>query len=241
MLRTGMIVVMLVACLAGMARATPPQVVSVTDSLFGLSQTHIFLLRNLEDNMGRYGMAQTDVLLIARNRMTNVDDEIWPVARSIFYDADIAGDGAAMKVEALPVAGLVNPFDIVAAKGARLMLGTRAGAVTPPDGTVMIEDAAVVLADLNTDQTFRLDYGQIDERITASLNATRDALPAYLAEGGFDALEGVAFDVGTECAFEGYVALWDGIEGRSWLAEVRCENDETLAPVSTFLEMRLQE
>jgi hypothetical protein len=238
MLRIIWLSLMLAAGIARVAHATPPQVVAVSDILFAANDSHIFLLRNLEDNMGFYGVVQTDVLLVARNRTTNVDDKIWPVARSVDYGAfeDPGPDG---RVQTLVLKDAVNPFDIVAAQGAWLTLGTW-GHPNPSDTAVTtLGDSAIILQDDGA--RYALDFGDLAKLIRENLERTRDRLPAYSLEGGYDALQDVNFDPAVDCRFGESLRIFDGDDRVTWLADVSCENDETMAPVATFLVMKQQE
>lgn len=60
--------------------ATPSQVVNTKDSLFGINATHLFPLRSSFDHMACHQPTQTDVMLIARNRVTLMDEQYWLVA-----------------------------------------------------------------------------------------------------------------------------------------------------------------
>jgi hypothetical protein len=216
--------IVVIGFLTSVARATPPQVVSVDDLLFGMTDTHLFLLRRLEDNMGFHGVTQTDVLLVARNRATNADEDIWPVARSLHR----AEEGA---VETLAIAGAVNPFEIAQARGARLLLGWSGQPIRAAEVAVTWGETALVLADGRSAATFRLGYEEMSARLEEGLEQTRDRLPPYFTEGGGDVLRGVRFDPAVDCEVAGFVEMAAAV----WLARVSCENDETMAPVSTYM------
>ncbi len=218
-----------IGSLAGVARATPPQVVSVDDLLFGVTETHLFLLRSLEDNIGFHGVTQTDVLLVARNRKTNEDEDVWPVTRSLHR----AEEGA---VETLAIAGAVNPFEVAAERAVRLLLGWSAQSIRTPEIAVTLDETALVLADGRTAATFRLGFEEISLRLGEGLERTRDRLPPYFTEGGGDVLRGVRFDPAVDCEVAGFVEMGAAV----WLARLNCENDETMAPVSTYMVMHPQ-
>ncbi len=51
----------LIALLAAMpALATPPDVISLHDRIFGISATHIYILRDINDNLGLNNPSVTD-------------------------------------------------------------------------------------------------------------------------------------------------------------------------------------
>jgi hypothetical protein len=228
---------LLVVLAAGVAGATPPQVVVVTDTLFAATDTHIYLLRNVEDNMGYYNITQTDVLLVARNRLTNVDDDIWPVARSVDYGfEDPVPEG---RVQALPLQQVVNPFEIAASKQALLMMGRWGQPQTVETAVISVGTDAVILRD--DSETYQLIFADVAARLEENLVRSRDRVPAYFLEGGFDMLIGVQFDPAADCTFTAFSRMNDSPSGQTWMADVTCENDDTLAPVSTVLVMSRQE
>jgi hypothetical protein len=231
--------VALPALLAGASGATPPQTVSVDDVLFAATDSHLYLLRSLEDNMGKYGIVQTDVLLIARNRATNTDDEVWPVARSTDYGAYFADNGIDARVERLPLEGAVNPFEMVASRDARLMVGRSVDGPLPEGISVSDQDGGVTLTEPEASggKVYRLGFEDLSRDLTESLARTRDTLPPLFAEGGVDVLRGVTFDPAVDCRIGGFRNLAD-IAGQSdWLVTITCENDQTMAPVTTVLAL----
>jgi hypothetical protein len=234
MRRTIWLFCFLAVSVAGMAQATPPQVVSVRDILLGANETHIFLLRSLDDNMGGYTQTQTDLLLVARNRGTNRDDDIWPVARGIefspFEDAPPEG-----RAQSITLDGAVNPFDILSTKGAWLLTGvtyparaTRILSAEPDQPGVTMEFAGT---------RYEIAYTDVSRIIMESLERSRAILPPFFAEGGIDALQGVRIDPQIDCTFEASANIVDGYERLTQLVIVTCQNDETIAPISTYLVM----
>jgi len=96
--------------------------IEVSETLLGVNDTHIFVLRRLDDNMGHYQITQTDVVLIARNRKTNADDQIWSVMRMI--DSGYNADERRIEAQIKPLAlkDRVNPFDVLLWRKARPLL-----------------------------------------------------------------------------------------------------------------------
>jgi hypothetical protein len=211
----------------GAAHATPPQIVRVTDIPYGANDTHVFLLRSLDDNMGVYSRTQTDILLVARNRSTNVDDEIWPVARSIanspFEDTPAEG-----RVQAIALDGAVNPFDIMTERGAEANVS---------GVTLATEGDQLVVTDARDALRYQIGYAEVGQILTDNLNRSRTALPAYFAEGGFDVLQGVTFDPQTDCIFKASANIVGADERRTQLVIVTCANDETIVPIATYFSL----
>ncbi len=225
--------------MASQVVATPPQTVSVNDALLGANDTHVFLLRSTSDNMGSYFREQTDILLIARNRATNADDEVWPVARSIDHGVEFAENGLPARVEALPLDGAVNPFDILISKNARLISGRADRPADDLHPTFLQNNNGVGLAADDTDESHSLAYAEIGTALTESLNKSREAVPPYFVEGP-EPLYDIRFDPAADCDFGGFattVEVRNGAVELEWLIKVACENDEIMAPVITYLVM----
>jgi hypothetical protein len=233
MLHKSTLAAIFLTCAVGAAHATPPQVVSVEDILLGANDTHIFLLRSLDDNMGGYVQTQTDILLVARNRSTNADDEIWPVARSIanspFEDASSEG-----RVQAIALDGAVNPFDVLAERGAELMVGRSQDARSFADIAITADGDRLVVVDTRAEQQYQIGYGEVGQLIVDNLNRSRATLPAYFAEMGYDVLEDTRFDVQADCVFSASFGLIDTEQQVARMVAVTCQNDQTMAPVSTY-------
>ncbi len=233
----------LLFAMASQALATPPRTVDVEDIPLGANDTHVFLLRRLGDNMGLYGVVQTDVLLIARNRATGADDEVWPVARSLDNGPNFAEDGLSARVEFPPLADAVNPFDILQARKARLVAGAATNISAEYRGLEVVEAAdGLGLAEDGSDKRYHLDYADISSALTASLNRSRDAVPAY-STGDFDPLRDVSVDPAADCDFGGFFPVFDVRDGAvetEFFVRVTCENDDIMAPITTYLEVPVQ-
>jgi hypothetical protein len=224
------------AWMAVAAQATPPQVVSVDDILLGANDTHIFLLRRLDDNMGGYTRTQTDILLVARNRSTNLDDEIWPVARSI-TDGPVDDPTPDDRVEVIATPGAVNPFDILAERDAVPMLGWSQAGTDVSDVTLAADGAQLVVEDTREKLRYLIDYADVGALLTDNLNRSRAAVPAYFTETDIDMLQDVPFDAAVDCAFAPSFRVTDGQGQIARLVAVTCENAATMVPISTYLVM----
>jgi hypothetical protein len=223
--------------LAGPASATPPQSVTVDDVLFGGTPTHILLLRNIEDNMGLHSVTQTDIVLIARNRLTNADDMILPVARSIDYGPYFAEDGLENRVEVLPLQGAVDPFGVLNAESGWPMVGWSLDQGKDEGFTSTSDNDGFVVTSENSAQTYRLDFDDLGRHMTESIAANRSALPAYFAEAGNDVLQEVRFDHAKNCRLMGVRELYDRVANIGLLANIRCVDVDEVAPISMILSM----
>ncbi len=172
------IILLFAALFATTAHATPPQIVGVSETLLGINDTHLFVLRRMDDNMGSHYPTQTDVVLIARNRTTNSDDQIWPVMRMIDHGVSFVEFGYETQVETLPLNDRVNPFDILLWRKARPLLD--AHQTDPTFRGTKISRAKDGLALVSDKGLFQLQDTMVAQRLTSSLNATRTARPARL-------------------------------------------------------------
>lgn len=64
--------------LPSVSRATPPDVVVITDTLFGMSKDRVFVLRTSRDNLGLHMSLRTETWLVAIDPQTGVET-LWPV------------------------------------------------------------------------------------------------------------------------------------------------------------------
>lgn len=165
----------LLACLIpSLAAATPPRVVYVDEDLLAVNDTHLFVLRTLSDNFGFYEVAQSDVLLIARNRETGADDQQWPVLSirdngRTFAEFEPTQD----RVANLGLPERVNPYDVMLWRKARLPTG--AGTVYDPE-RYDISDSAVRFSSYD-DTVYMADLSETLILLNQSLKASRATIP----------------------------------------------------------------
>ena len=76
----GISVVLWIAA-SGPARATPPHVAFISDLPLGHTDTHLFLLRTVDDNTGSHYAALVHQFLIKQNIRTGAAERHWPVRR----------------------------------------------------------------------------------------------------------------------------------------------------------------
>lgn len=221
------------------ASATPPQVVEVSETLLGVNDTHLFVLRRMDDNMGYHHITQTDVVLIARDRKTNTDAQIWPVMRVIDHGVDFLDFGVQERVEILPLPDRINPFDILLWRKARpLVAYTGEQSFLPMHELSGGDNMFIITTDAGENQRrYQLENNTAEALIRQSLNKTRAALPAYFNQGG-DMLQDILFDQTSDCKYSGFTVisdLGDGQYTEQWIANVTCEEEDRLSPVSMFL------
>lgn len=111
------------ACTAPAVQATPPDVIQVQDELFGVSDTHVFVLRSGLDNLGLHNSDMRNLALVAIDRQTT-EEQIWPVWRSHrLPDYDRDPDGLRMRTDLLALPDAVDPFAKLAELGAYPFFG----------------------------------------------------------------------------------------------------------------------
>lgn len=180
------LIVGIVACLSPMTgNATPPQIIAVAETILGENDTHLFLLRRIDDNLGFHHTRQTDMVLIARNLSTGRDDDTWRVLSILDHGPEFADYGQPKRVENLGAADRVNPFDVLLWRQAR---------VAPPDGakrtagSARITGDGIEVAEGDAVPTHRIPLADVMPRVAASLRATRRLMPARKLETGSDPL-----------------------------------------------------
>ena len=218
------------------ANATPPQVVEVSETLLGVNDTHLFVLRRMDDNMGYHHITQTDVVLIARDRKTNTDAQIWPVMRVIDHGVDFLDFEEQERIEILPLPDRVNPFDILLWRRARPL--TASPDEQSYDGLSDGDNMFTVTAGAAENQRrYQLENNTAEALIRQSLNKTRAALPAYFNQGG-DMLQDIQFDQTSACIYSDFTVISDLVDGhyaKQWIMYMTCEEEDRLSPVSMFL------
>lgn len=226
------------------AQATPPQTIEVSETLLGINGTHLFVLRRIDDNLGYYIPVQTDVVLIARNRKTNTDDQVWPVMRMVEYGVEFPIDGPDDNVKVLPLPDRVNPFDILLWRKARPLLSPDQLQYFSPfratdNLTTSFAQEALTIVDPtpSSEATFQIKDTVVTGLIRRSLNHTRAQLPAYKTQWG-DMLEDLEFNFKQHCKYHNARALSENVSGeivQFWLTQVTCNDEEELTPVSMYL------
>ncbi len=109
-------------CAAFAAQATPPDAVTLTDQLFGISAEKVFLLRRGSDNMGLYSTDRRGVALVIIDRATGAEETL-PVYRSLRVpDTDNHPDSAQTRITPDALPATVDPFAILRAQNAEAIL-----------------------------------------------------------------------------------------------------------------------
>ena len=133
-------------CLATPLRATPPQNIIISESLVGVTDDQIFLLRTIEDNLATNDKSATVILRVSVDLATGEDAKIWPMRSLIDRGLGLSIQPAA-RVRDHSIAGREDLFDLLARSGARprsdgaSALGEMARypvTISPEDGSIVI-------------------------------------------------------------------------------------------------------
>lgn len=100
------------------ANATPPTIIDIREEPFGLSSTHLFVIRSSADNLGLYESMRAESFLVAIDLATGAE-EIWLLDR-VTTVRDYAEDGSQLDFVTTRDEGLVavNPYAVLAERGA---------------------------------------------------------------------------------------------------------------------------
>ncbi len=161
-----------VALLPTMAAATPDRTTRVYETLFAHNATHAFILREIDDNHGSYYTKQTDMVLIARQLATGVDDRQWPLISIFDRGAEFSVLEQTPQIENLGIADRVNPFDVVLWRGAGNILPQS----FPMNNITIKMDADGLRIASPYEQTVQIDLGPVNARLADSIALTVQTL-----------------------------------------------------------------
>ncbi|QZD93939.1 hypothetical protein [Qipengyuania gelatinilytica] len=100
--------------LPSVSRATPPDVVVITDTLFGMSKDRVFVLRTSRDNLGLHMSQRSETWLVAIDPQTG-EETFWPVhaaRRDSDWNPETQASVWEVTTDDNPLA--VNPYEILA-------------------------------------------------------------------------------------------------------------------------------
>ncbi|MFC4256255.1 hypothetical protein GRI97_11000 [Altererythrobacter xixiisoli] len=161
------------------AAATPPDMLTVRDVLFGSTPNQVMVLRTTQDNLGQYYAEQRDTILIVIDRATGREQQ-YPVYRmrsEADFDIDPMGDRRIAR--AVPLANAVDPFALLTAAGGMPLIGDG----DPPaegwnTGTAADVDGVMVLT-FADGRTARAPMAAILQQMDATLQTTAGVLGDY--------------------------------------------------------------
>ncbi|MCK4712646.1 MAG: hypothetical protein KAT26_07175 [Marinosulfonomonas sp.] len=235
---------------AAPAYATPPQVISVDETILSIGGSFLFIRRELTDNLGDRQGQLTDVVLIARSQETNQDVYLWPIKRTLDNGPEHVETPDNPRVVALPLDQDHNPWQIAYYHHGGLPNERKA---TDEDGIELLANKDGVLISAKTPDFFYetpegtpprtsywLSYAKLSDLFRFSLMNTRYGFQPYYVMDG-DPLTGVEFNPEQDCNFDFFAELSEQTDGEQqafWAAKVTCENEVTMAPVSMFITLQ---
>lgn len=149
------------------SRATPPDVVVITDTLFGMSKDRVFVLRTSRDNLGLHMSLRTETWLVAIDPQTG-EETLWPVhaaRRDADWNPETQTSVWEVTTDDNPLA--VNPYEV---------LSQFDGSPVEPaasDKSVLIGAAASgdLRARLGPERAFEVEVAPARERYVKSVQA----------------------------------------------------------------------
>lgn len=223
-------ILILALCTYAPARATPPDMISLSDTIFGVSDTHLFVLRETQDNLGAYTYGMLDIYLVAKNLETHQDEMIWPVSRWIGSNV---GEDSTPQILHFPLTNAVNPYDILAEQNA---LPVTIGFQEPDEDTSLTSESLLVMGhSITADETL--------DQILRSTNIVLDAFQPY-PEGNYQRMTSLfpkdildtQFLKLSHCAVDGMQLLNPIYRMKHiYLARIFCEDDEDPQPKSLII------
>lgn len=134
---------LLVGAMPTATRATPPDMVTIDDTLLGVSDTHVFILRSTGDNLGLHQAWRTETWLVVLDPSTGAEEllPVHAITRRSEWLGENRGDDITLD-GGLPE-GAVNPFAAMAERGGvpTLARGNDADArsreILPVDGLLL--------------------------------------------------------------------------------------------------------
>lgn len=232
--RRGSLALVLGLAALGPARATPPDIVNISDQLFGLGKDAVLVLRSSRDNLGLYDAEVDSTALVAIDRQSGAE-RIWPVYRTRrLPDLDAGAEGTRMQIRPEPIAGAVNPYDILQELQGRPIswpisspvswhedfIDRTPGALHQNDGMVSVSFADGL--------TYRRPLQEMLDSLAASQTALAENIPDYARFGPLrlgDLLSGRQFTP-AQCDITDPIRLEDRSGAPpAVLVRLRCEDE----------------
>ncbi|MCF6273775.1 MAG: hypothetical protein L3J37_11420 [Rhodobacteraceae bacterium] len=218
--------ILILVALALPARATPPDVISLHDQVIGANDTHVFILRETNDNLGLYNYGMHDIFLVAKSIATGQDEEIWPV-----YRVHSTIDKTRL-TRSFPLVDAINPFDILAARQARYISYGFLGLEAEQAPAAGFDEYGLWVKGNTLENTALL--GQISRSVTL----TSAAIQPY-PEGGYRTMSRTtpqqllaeADYAPEECSIDGVMTLYSYPQPDVELVRVICNDEDAMLRV----------
>lgn len=153
--------------MTSLAKATPPDVYTLKDHLFGISENHVFFMRTTQDNHGSYTMDTQDTLLVAVHRETGKQTQ-WHVYRTT--------QNRLKTPSVTRTQSFVNPYSVLASHHAITIDPTQADNTT---ATLAVLNSTHMRIAYPDHTLFELNSNTLLAQQYASLKTTASTLPTY--------------------------------------------------------------
>jgi hypothetical protein len=164
------------------AAATPPDAINLRDEVFGISSSHLFLLRTVDDNLGVHGATQGEVFLVAVDLRTG-EETLWSVYA--FRRGPELTDGAGDQTQ-IAIANRRNrsdPFAILAEYGGQ----PQSPGSWPPGAKATLDADSLQVTSPDMAPSYALESKTLLSKVTASINLLAERLEAYDRPAPFSA------------------------------------------------------
>lgn len=217
------------------AAATPGDIVNIRDEMFGINDTHVFVLRTTDDNTGTYYSRRNEVFLVAIDRST-ATEQYWPlyqVTQFTDFGADGTKDGIVVRPETVDESGApaYNPYAILAERKAMAWPGSVANWQTPS-----IDAGSSGLSITYTDgAVFKISASDLAKRLSLNVANAAGKVRNHLRLGMFDTRQIFAeLDMGPEqCSFSELVRHYSRSSGEQiQIVRMTCGDEEGLGGTS---------
>lgn len=211
--------------LATPALATPPQVVSITETLFARTDYTIILLREMTDNHGLHSVLQTDTMVVTKSLERGDDRGFRMVARVLDMGQD-AGENRVI------FRGPTNPFHPYSlfSDGAWPLRESHQSWISNDAVTVTLDDENLTIARENfgPPDAYTLSTARVSEQVSSALTATRFFAPLERIGGGTtgpDQFNPMLFNITRDCTITALQFLYDAPADPA-LAQIQCDDIE---------------
>ncbi|MHA3914032.1 hypothetical protein [Halovulum sp. GXIMD14793] len=217
----------LILMLPTLAFATPPHMVSVTDQVVGINDTHLFLMRSLSYNHGSYYMQQVDQVLISQSIDTGKEESVWPL-RQTLEQVNWESDDEEWMVIDKPVPSAVDMMSVLREQSARPI--NEGESLDTSHLKYSIEDNTLKLQLSYHGEQLKITVEDLSARITASLLASREAIPQIRENNIYELLQHrLGYLEVDACIVRRNHRLWRRTHSNLVLAiQIRCDFDEPL-------------
>ncbi|NSX54649.1 hypothetical protein [Parasulfitobacter algicola] len=214
-------------CFAG-----PSGQVWIEEDIIAVNDTHIFIMRDIQDNLAFHNVLRTDTFLVSKDIQTGLDDQIWPVRIVVYYgrDTDTGNEGRLTETEPM---GRVDPYVVLIENFARPTTFRLKGYSFTNQKTLAMENGNLgfVLTYVGTE--YRIRFQDVQAQVSSNMTkiydfmVQRDPELAYMLPlGGLVELEDIQPNIDEECKIVD--RFKEQGTKRAWaFLQLNCEREES--------------